>query len=221
LEAYEVYKQHVNANCELVVPEYLFEWQKRSLDLLGYDDGSYVKWKYRHAQANILVLGASRKFLYGNDDDPLSPSSLKWLRNRLLKSKKNSQKKSKRIFISRKDSQKCMRIKNEDHMSAFLHQHGFCTYQLTDLSLDEQINLFSGAEIIVATHGAGLTNLIFSDASYVIEIFQEGNFRKDFYAIATIIGSNYIAVNASACPKREGFCVDIKCLEEILQECKI
>ena len=224
LEAYEVYKQHVNANCELVIPEYLFQWQKRSLNLLGYNDGSYTKWKYQHARASILVLGSTRKFAYGNNDDPLSPSSLKWLRNRLLKSKRtrNSEIKfSRRVFISRKDSQKDVRINNENQVSAFLYQYGFCTYQLRELSLDEQINLFSGAEIIVSTHGAGLTNLIFSDASYIIEIFPEGNLRKDFYAIATIIGSNYIAINASACPKGEGFYVDVKCLEEILEDCKI
>ena len=80
---------------------------------------------------------------------------------------------SKKIFISRKDSANRRLTTNEDEIFSLFEPFGFKRYCLTDFSVLEQAALFNNANIIVATHGAALTNLIFCKPhTKVIEIFQ-------------------------------------------------
>lgn len=48
---------------------------------------------------------------------------------------------------------------------------GFVAYTLEDMSFSDQVRLLSQAEMVVAAHGAGLTNIIFSQNLIVIELF--------------------------------------------------
>jgi capsular polysaccharide biosynthesis protein len=76
-----------------------------------------------------------------------------------------------RIYITRRNSQS-RKIVNEEELQGLLHSHGFKETILENLSVAEQARLFSSAEIILAPHGASLSNLVFcSPATRVIEIF--------------------------------------------------
>jgi len=78
----------------------------------------------------------------------------------------------KKIFISRNKAPH-RRIINENEIREKLVAKGFVTVNLEDLSVKKQIALFNNAEMIVASHGAGLTNLLFAKPkTKVIEIFQ-------------------------------------------------
>ena len=48
---------------------------------------------------------------------------------------------------------------------------GFDEYVVEDLSHQEQIELFNGANVVVGAHGAGLTNVLFSKETRVVELF--------------------------------------------------
>ncbi len=79
---------------------------------------------------------------------------------------------SKRVFVSRKDTAK-RKILNEDAIFALFETKGFVRYELSKLSVAEQIMLFNQAEMVVAEHGAGMTNCLFCQPNTkVIEIFQ-------------------------------------------------
>ena len=76
-----------------------------------------------------------------------------------------------RIYISRKNASN-RNVINENQLITLLENFGFRTFCLESMSFLEQVNLFSKAEVIVAPHGAGLTNLIFCQPGIkVIEIF--------------------------------------------------
>lgn len=97
---------------------------------------------------------------------------------------------SKKVFISRKDTQN-RTIINEDEIFELFEKHGFKRYCLGKLSFLEQVKLFHGAETVIAAHGAGLTNLIFSDpGTTLLEIFQE---RSDttYWYLAQTVNLNY------------------------------
>lgn len=85
---------------------------------------------------------------------------------------------SKKLYISRKNGsvKNSLRIIiNEDEVVRYLEDKGFETVVLEDLSVREQAELFNAAQIIVAAHGASLTNLIFCDSHApvtLIEIYQ-------------------------------------------------
>ncbi|WP_035563453.1 glycosyltransferase family 61 protein [Hymenobacter sp. IS2118] len=66
-----------------------------------------------------------------------------------------------RVYISRRDAS-MRRVLNEPAVEEVLAGLGFKTYVLSDLSFMEKVALFSGAEAIVATVGAGMANLMFA-----------------------------------------------------------
>lgn len=75
-----------------------------------------------------------------------------------------------RIFISRRHALR-RRLLNETEIEAGLRAAGFKTVVLEQQSFAEQIGLFASARIIVAPHGAGLSNLVFSEpGTRVVEL---------------------------------------------------
>jgi capsular polysaccharide biosynthesis protein len=77
----------------------------------------------------------------------------------------------KRILVSRLKAS-YRRMVNEEDLLKRLKPYGFELVYLEDLSLKDQIGLFSQIEMVVAPHGSGLTNLVFaSEGTKVIEIF--------------------------------------------------
>lgn len=73
----------------------------------------------------------------------------------------------KRVYINRTTR----RLNNEEEIQAALKRAGFAVVTLEQMTLDQQCQLFSGAEIVVGFHGAGLTNLVFAGPqTRVIEI---------------------------------------------------
>ena len=88
---------------------------------------------------------------------------------------------ARRIFISRRKS-KTRKLANETELEQLLHWHGFETHCLEDYSLAKQALLLREAEIIVATHGAGLANLLFArPGTQVIEVCPTGRFNATIY----------------------------------------
>lgn len=80
-----------------------------------------------------------------------------------LKSDEPVDTRRRRVFISRQkfDTPK-RRIANIDVIEPLLQSYGFEPVILEDLSVIEQIRLFSQAEAVIGVHGAGLANMMFS-----------------------------------------------------------
>lgn len=117
---------------------------------------------------------------------------------------------SQKIYINRRNRR---RLQNEEEVQAFLKSQGFVIINLEDLTLDNQVALFSQAAVIVGFHGAGLCNLVFSTASQkIIEIVDEDCVypsykdglvkpghkatRTHFHMIAHMKGLNYSAIES-------------------------
>lgn len=75
-----------------------------------------------------------------------------------------------RVFISRAGARR-RRIAHEIDVAALLERHGFEIVVPEHMSIERQADLFSAADVIVAVHGAGLTNLVFAtEGALVIEL---------------------------------------------------
>jgi Glycosyltransferase 61 len=87
---------------------------------------------------------------------------------------KSTQKSHHRLYVSRAKAA-FRRVINEKEISPSLKEHGFETVFCEDLSLAEQVKLFSKAPAVIGGHGAGLTNLIYCRPnSFVGEIHIDG-----------------------------------------------
>lgn len=124
------------------------------------------------------------------------PEIVQYIRAKLLAGAVNnrSEKKlAKRIFISRKDTP-VRQIINEDEVFALLQPYGFERYQLSQLSMADQINLFHDAEIILAPQGTCLANTIFcKPETIIVELFQ-GLCDSTFWYLSQSLGLTYIPV---------------------------
>lgn len=66
-------------------------------------------------------------------------------------------------------------VVNEKEVFEYLEKKGFEQFYLEDLPFNEQTKLFNSAEIIIAAHGAGLTNLIFCNSQRPVTIIEMFN----------------------------------------------
>lgn len=99
---------------------------------------------------------------------------------------------SEKIYISRLKAP-LRRIVNEDDYCEILKAWGFKIVHLETITPFEQAALFNRASVIVAAHGSGLSNLIFSrPGCKVIEIDQHDERRGCFRPITHSIGGTFI-----------------------------
>lgn len=88
---------------------------------------------------------------------------------------------SRRIFISRRNCG-TRTLANEDQVEHLLQAHGFETHLMERYTLAKQARLIREAETIVATHGAGLANLMFARPNTrIIEIAPAGRYNAWIY----------------------------------------
>jgi capsular polysaccharide biosynthesis protein len=138
-----------------------------------------------HIQAKSLVIPS----LPGHTG--LLPSwGYKFLRESFLKHKADVDSVPK-LYISRSKST-YRRVTNEETVLQILSKFGFTPIWLEEHNFATQIALLSNAEVIVAPHGAGLTNLIWCNpGAKVLEIFSPNYVNVCFWAVAEEIGLEY------------------------------
>jgi hypothetical protein len=127
----------------------------------------------------------------------MRPELLEYVKNKLFKAaqEKNidTSQFPKKIFISRKDAP-IRKVINEDEVFEKFEKLGFVRYELSKLSVAEQIMLFHQAEIIVSFQGTGLANSIYCNKKVkIIELFQ-GLCDCTFWNISQTLGLAYMPI---------------------------
>ena len=93
-----------------------------------------------------------------------------------------------KFLISRSKAQ-VRRFTNEASVLSHLEASGFKAIILEELCFADQVALFSQAKIVVALHGAGLTNIIYGKGLKVIELFPKNRKIRDAFYFAQISGA--------------------------------
>lgn len=162
----------------LVVARSSPRFVKESLALAGYldrarflEDGAY-RFEKLHLPTRLSLAS-----------NP-SPLAIDWLRRRFpINPQQNS---ARRLYISRRDA-RIRSVTNETEVEAALSGLGFTTVVPSAHTLQQQIELFGHAEIIVGSHGAAFSNLAFArPGTAFIEVFEPGHFNPAYGRIAAI-----------------------------------
>jgi capsular polysaccharide biosynthesis protein len=99
-----------------------------------------------------------------------------------------------RIYIDRRPS-RLRPLVNEDELVAGLSRLGFVAVQPETMSMADQVRLFRGADVIVAPHGAALTNLGFCrPGTQVIELLMDAYCNWCFRNLAGLMQLRYDCV---------------------------
>ncbi|GFE64894.1 hypothetical protein KIN_19680 [Litoreibacter roseus] len=103
---------------------------------------------------------------------------------------------TRRIFISRKAA-KGRKLIEEEQLMPVLTEAGFETVVMEHLNFAEQIDLMSETAVLLAPHGAGLTNMLFCPiGTRVIEMADPAYPNPNFYAMAAALGLPYALIAA-------------------------
>ena len=118
-----------------------------------------------------------------------------------------------RILVSRARAAKGRRVLNEADLLDALRPYGFKRYVLEDLSIAEQIDLFHRAEAVVAPHGAGLSHLLCSPHTAVLELFASPIVIPHYYLLSKSLGHDYHFLTGSRAHHDENFRVVVSDVE--------
>jgi hypothetical protein len=99
-----------------------------------------------------------------------------------------------RIYVSRLDAQR-RRLINEQEVITYLEGHGFEIHQCSTLSVEEQQRLFASAGVIIAPHGAALTNIVWSNpGTRLVEFLSVKHLNPCFRDLARANQMPYSAI---------------------------
>ena len=122
-----------------------------------------------------------------------------------------------RLLISRRLAAK-RQFANQSDLDERLGTLGFESVELESLSLADQIELFSQAEVVVAAHGAGLTNLLFATDCKVLEVFLNDRPLAHYRWLARALGHEYANILGANTEKNANAAAPIEAIVARLAE---
>ncbi|WP_188785539.1 glycosyltransferase family 61 protein [Halobellus salinus] len=197
LRGVEHYTAQEGVSPVLILPQNPPNWMIESLAVCGYDKDDWVEWTGEPTQVNHLIV-PEHPFRSMEIYFPPAIENCRWLRDRTTSNVDtkvlDNINVSPYLYISREDANS-RRVLNRDEILAELRPLGFQSYVLSDLSFRQQVALFSQAEIIVAPHGAGATNMVFATGAVFVELIHSGNTRgAHYFLLAQECGHEYIGI---------------------------
>jgi hypothetical protein len=128
------------------------------------------------------------------DINVVTPWKIRGLRQ--LASPVQSNQHRRRLYLSRARAA-VRRIANEKEILEALRQHDFEIFEAETLSFRGQADLFANASVIVAPHGAALTNIVLCQpGTHVVEISTRAGYRDWYWQLATVAGLSYEVLEA-------------------------
>ena len=136
----------------------------------------------------------------------------------------------KKIYISRGDAQaRC--VENEIEVKEFLSKKGFvCIDNFSSFTIQEKINLFHSAKVVISPTGAGLThchamqeNTTVIDFGHSFDIEEEYGWNNigravgvDWHTFAATTGSKSLRSGKGSKKKNDNLVVDLSVLDEVI-----
>ena len=178
---------HLPADTQFLVGEPFLEFQRESLLALGIT-ANRVKVQSLDTNLKIENLWFATP-LRCLDYATTAPDVAKQLQTIFQTNSQPSP--FRKIYISRSLA-KYRRIVNEPDLIAMLESFGFEIIHAEKLSFESQVKLFNEAKVILSSHGAGLTNMLFAPSSaLVIELFEPTAAHTHYWTMAHTLGHNY------------------------------
>ncbi len=199
----------------LIVPNNLKKFHLQTLNLLGFPEDRLIKIKDGfHFQCENLFVPS----LPGSTGT-MPEWACEFLRESFLP--QGMAEPNRLIYISRKDAL-YRKIINEKEIEDYLQEKGFEIFQMSGLSFSEQVRIFAEARIVVAPHGAGLSNIVFCKNAKILEIFSPFYVAVCYWVLANQVGNEYyyllgIDAPGNSPPPMKDFRVDMKDFKETLK----
>ncbi|CAM4186225.1 glycosyltransferase family 61 protein [Palleronia rufa] len=171
----------------LLIPETRSPVIDTSLRILGYDPADFAT----HSTDEVIEVGQLTLL----ETDRFRPELLRPVRE--MMGHVSDRAPWRRVFISRAAAA-IRKLENEAELVPMLKTAGFELVAMEDLTFEEQIRLMGETAVLMAPHGAGLTNMMFcAPGTQVVEIAEPRYPNPNFYAIAVAMGLDYWKVDGA------------------------
>ena len=195
----------------LLVPSHLVDvkYIKDSLDILG------VEYMVTEADKDLVVkdLLLPAMLWWGSRYDPALVKILAARFKAALQAKNIAPQQHDKVFVIRENGRR--RVENAEEIKKIMTERGFHIIDFEGKTQQEQITVMAGAKIVVAQHGAGLTNILFMNpGSVVVEMHvdpAENNYMFDdaYYILASAMSHRYYGfISQKANPEADFFSSD-------------
>lgn len=126
-----------------------------------------------------------------NSSTVVAPETTRWLREALPPVRTTGL--PERLYVTRGTTPHTRRVVREEELRERLERRGFAVVDPGRLSVQEQIDHFAAARVVVAPHGAALTNLAFARPGVrLLELFAPTYLNPGYWSImANIADSRY------------------------------
>lgn len=194
------------------------DWVFEHLKLLGYSEDDWIIWDKKCAKIDQLVLPSLHRrhsTTRGHSEIEPVPALRDWMYDQ-FHVEDIDESYSSYIFVSRQNIDQ-RKVKNFEELQTRLVSLGFDIIEPENLSIKEQIRVFSQAELIVGVWGSGLSNMVFGDELSVIILYPENGITTDFYLLANECGHNYdhvVCLSTGEGHKNDDIIVDVSELEQ-------
>ncbi|PSR52462.1 capsular biosynthesis protein [Adhaeribacter arboris] len=204
-----VLMQNATETITLIMPQNMPEFQRETLKFLLADQ-PYIQLafisKQEKWQLNSFILPS---FVANHNSGYLPPSILENLRNTIWAGYQvTSTGKPKRIYISRQKATK-RKILNEEQVIAALLPYQVEVIYAEELTYRQQVQLFYNTEVVIAPHGAGLTNVLFCRQAQVLELHPVDIIKSHYFMLSKGLGFPYFYTIGSSSDKELNFQVDL------------
>jgi capsular polysaccharide biosynthesis protein/tetratricopeptide (TPR) repeat protein len=161
-------------------------FQQETLQILGIPTAKILRSdRSPHIQARKLIAPS-----YPGSVSWMSKWTCEFLRNHFL-GQTTTVTKGNRLYISRRSAAN-RRIINEDAVIERLTQVGFQVVTFEQCSVIDQATLMSTAQVVIAPHGGGLTNLVFCPpGTKVIELFSPNYVYPCYWFVSNLADLKY------------------------------
>lgn len=168
-----------------VVNDRASRFQRETLDHLGIPKDKIIESHWHpHIQATELIVPS-----FPCDTGHFARWQVDWLQQKF--GTRNPAKPFRRLYLNRRKVS-YRKVENESDIETFLEQHGFESIDPGNYSIQEQVRLFSEAEILIAPHGAALANIVFCQpGTKVVELLHPRAVNLMFWTLSETIGLSY------------------------------
>ncbi|MEM6501789.1 MAG: tetratricopeptide repeat protein [Cyanobacteria bacterium P01_C01_bin.89] len=128
-----------------------------------------------------------------------------------------------KLYLHRRGA-KYRQVVNGEALADLLDKRDFEAFDPGQFTVQEQAKTFAAADVVVAVHGAALTNLVFcKPGTIVVEIFGPNHVQNTYWIISSIAGLKHYHLAATAVPSlektrgvKEDLSIDLPQLERLL-----
>lgn len=194
---------------EVLMPRQMTQTMASSMEMLGIDPQAFPTFDFeRRLDVERLTILSTDRF---------RPDLLRPVRAALASTEAPP---TRRVFISRARAGR-RRLLNEAEVWPLLEGEGFERVFMEDMEFRRQVALMQETAVVVAPHGAGLTNMMFCpEGATIVEIADPGFPNPNFYALAAAMGHDYWLVPGQAVgdvhPLEKDLMVELPVIEDLL-----